>query len=290
LKKGHVSTGTTTGKVNSNNRAEVNVSILSDFEDRLGSAIEGAFSSVFRSPVQPAELARAASKEMARSRKLGIDKIYVANVYSVFISARDAEALGGLTATLEGELETYLLAYAREHDFQLATRPLVRFATDEELKLGRFDVIGEQLSVAEIFEELGSVPGVTDDLDAGANNYEASASTPAHSPRQSPGNRQVAPPCLAQIAVPGRGLIPLEPEHLYTIGRQRACDIFVDDANISRRHAQLGFNGRDWEVKDLGSTNGTSVNGRSVAQTRLRSGDCITVGISELKFSESTPQ
>jgi hypothetical protein len=294
------------------------VSILSEFEDRLGGAIEGAFSNVFRSPVQPAELARAAGKEMGRSRKLGIDKVYVANVYSIFLSLKDTRALGGLTATLEGELETYLLAYAREHDFALATRPVVRFATDDQLRLGRFDVIGEQLTVEEIFEEIGEIPGVTDALvrdepGAGGGGIDAgiepgggglglrdlgrgveSGGGGGNGGYEDYGNTGTSHPDnraarYAQLNVPGFGLMTLEPTRTYTLGRresQQGNTIVVEDANVSRQHARLQYDGRDWVIEDLGSTNGTFVNGRKIsAPIPLRNGEVIRIGMSELPFS-----
>ena len=98
---------------------------------------------------------------MARSKKLGVGKVYVSNVYSILLSPKDHTTLAGLIPTLQGELETYLLAFSREHDFQMATRPIVRFYPAPDLKLGRFEVIGDMLSIAEIEKELGYVPGVT---------------------------------------------------------------------------------------------------------------------------------
>jgi pSer/pThr/pTyr-binding forkhead associated (FHA) protein len=49
-----------------------------------------------------------------------------------------------------------------------------------------------------------------------------------------------------------------------TLGRSRDCDVVVDDANVSRRHAEIRPGPHGWTVADLGSTNGTRVNGRAV--------------------------
>ena len=123
------------------------MSILSDFEDRVGHAVEGAFAGVFRSPVQPAELAHALAKEAGRRKVVGVGKVFAPTLYNVLLSPDDDEKLGGFADTLAGELETYLVSYAREHSYTLAARPVVRFIVDDELKLGRFDVIGELLSL-----------------------------------------------------------------------------------------------------------------------------------------------
>lgn len=122
------------------------MSILSDFEDRVSNAIEGVFAGVFRSPVQPAELARASAKEMDRRKKLGVGKVYAPTLYSVLLSPADGEQLAGFADTLAGELSTYLRSYANERNYVLSTKPVVRFLIDDELKLGRFVVIGELLS------------------------------------------------------------------------------------------------------------------------------------------------
>jgi len=153
--------------------------LLRDFESGLGTVVEGTFGAVFRSPVQPAELARAAAKEMTRSRKLGLGKMHVSNVYFIFISPRDGESMGDLAPTIEGELESHLLAFARERDYSFVTRPVVRFSVDEALKRqGKFDVIGQQMSAEAIYAELGHVPGVTDEIEA-VQHRAAPAPTPA---------------------------------------------------------------------------------------------------------------
>jgi pSer/pThr/pTyr-binding forkhead associated (FHA) protein len=68
------------------------------------------------------------------------------------------------------------------------------------------------------------------------------------------------------------------------VGRSRDCEITVDDANVSRRHAEFRPRENGWMVVDLGSTNGIKVNGRRVEQANLRDGDRITLGLTELDF------
>ena len=70
----------------------------------------------------------------------------------------------------------------------------------------------------------------------------------------------------------------------FTIGRSRDCDLVIDDPNISRRHAELRSEGESWRVIDLGSTNGIKVNRRRVDEAALRTGDRITLGITDLDF------
>ena len=67
------------------------------------------------------------------------------------------------------------------------------------------------------------------------------------------------------------------------IGRLPECAVVLDDTNISRRHAQVALDDGAVVVTDLGSTNGTFVNGRRVTRATVRPGDEITVGISRLR-------
>jgi DNA-binding SARP family transcriptional activator len=68
------------------------------------------------------------------------------------------------------------------------------------------------------------------------------------------------------------------------IGRDADARVHLLDGRVSRRHAEVVRSGSDYVVRDLGSTNGTSVNGRSVDETALVHGDIISIGGVELRF------
>ncbi len=68
------------------------------------------------------------------------------------------------------------------------------------------------------------------------------------------------------------------------IGRSRDCDVVLDDANVSRRHCEVVREGDSWFVVDLGSTNGTELNGRAVKRAQLADGDRVAVGSSDVVF------
>ena len=252
------------------------MSLLSDFEDRVSRAVEGVFAGVFRSPVQPAELARACAREMDRAKKLGIGKVYAPTLYSVLLSPDDGDQLGGFSATLAGELETYLIGHAQERKYDLTTRPRVRFLVDDALKLGRFEVIGELRSADEIAEELSeSTPSMSPSLgDAGPEPTAIDLPLEPDGPR------------LATVTVPGIEHDVVVTGERMVIGRLKACDICVQDKNASRQHATLEREGNGWALVDQGSTNGTLVNGNLIDWTRLRDGDRITIGVTELVFHE----
>src|SRR5438477_4204709 len=72
-----------------------------------------------------------------------------------------------------------------------------------------------------------------------------------------------------------------------SIGRQAECDVVLEDSNISRRHAEVRRQGEDYVLVDLGSTNGSKVNGTRVKQQALADGDEITLGKTLLRFEAS---
>jgi hypothetical protein len=73
-------------------------------------------------------------------------------------------------------------------------------------------------------------------------------------------------------------------DEVVTIGRLPECAVVLDDPNVSRRHAQLRREGDSVMLVDLGSTNGTKVNGVLVRERRLTPGDTITVGTTTMRF------
>ena len=73
------------------------------------------------------------------------------------------------------------------------------------------------------------------------------------------------------------------------LGRSRECDLRVADGNVSRRHAEVVPRRATYWVVDLGSTNGTELNGRRVGGTELADGDRITIGATDLVFGRSLP-
>ena len=70
------------------------------------------------------------------------------------------------------------------------------------------------------------------------------------------------------------------------LGRSRECDVRVADLNVSRKHAEVRDEDGDLVLVDLGSTNGTLLNGRPVDRQRLQDGDTITLGSTEIVFGD----
>jgi len=97
---------------------------------------------------------------------------------------------------------------------------------------------------------------------------------------------------LARALEPAPATVMLAPPPLVPgdagpmlIGRSRRCDYIVADRSVSRRHALLLRGGDGWTLYDLGSTNGTRVNGWRVERAVLRAGDEVELGALRLRFA-----
>jgi pSer/pThr/pTyr-binding forkhead associated (FHA) protein len=80
-------------------------------------------------------------------------------------------------------------------------------------------------------------------------------------------------------------------EDIVTIGRVSDNTIQIEDASVSSHHAELTLHGTDYVLKDLGSTNGTRLNGQSVApeeEHRLRPGAEIRFGSIDVVYASDT--
>lgn len=237
------------------------MSILTDFEDRVGGALEGMFAGVFRSPVQPVEIAKALAKAMDEGRTVGVGKVYAPVAYTVALSTQDAAKFGAFTRTLAGELSTFLTGHARENSYYLAETPHVDFVVHDDLKLGRFRVSAELAFVA----REAHVPEFEEDEES---DQRAAAAIGG----------------LATITVgEAEHDVVLQGDEL-VIGRLEECDICLSDAVASRRHAALIKVEDGWVLQDLESTNGTLLNGQPVEREVLHDGDVIEIGVTRLVF------
>jgi pSer/pThr/pTyr-binding forkhead associated (FHA) protein len=68
------------------------------------------------------------------------------------------------------------------------------------------------------------------------------------------------------------------------IGRSSACQLVLADDTVSRRHAELRAEGGRWLLRDLGSSNGTYLNGRRVIEAEVRPGDLLHLGGAEIRL------
>lgn len=251
--------------------------VLRAFERKIEALFEGVFGRAFRTNVQPVELARKLAKEMDDHRNVSVSRVYVPNEYAVYLSPPDREQFESYEDNLRSELQEYLSEHARREDYALLSPPRVLMETDADLDVGEFGIATRMVHPDRRRGE--GEPSA--DLEPGA--------TMIYKPRVQQPTQAVSAEELGveqelvtlswnsdRHEVKGRRVV---------IGRSRDCDIQLADANVSRRHAELRQEGASYWIVDLGSTNGLEVNGKRVKRAKLRSGDTITMGSTELTFS-----
>jgi hypothetical protein len=249
------------------------VSVLRNLESKLAGLVEGTFSRAFKSEVRPVEIARKLAKEMDEHRVQSLSRVYAPNEYAVWLSPADREQFEGYEDELRGELSGYLLEHARRERVALLTQPVVSFRTDDRLRLGEFGIQARMVRPGENPERERPSQG-----DEG-HTMVYTASERLSEPLREPDPRRPT----ARLQVDGR--TEIVGSHGAVLGRSRECDVVLDDANVSRRHAELRPSGGSWIVRDLGSTNGVKVNGRLIEGAQsLKAGDRIDLGTSRVVF------
>ncbi|MGI8460910.1 MAG: FhaA domain-containing protein [Solirubrobacterales bacterium] len=251
------------------------ISVLRNLEARIEGLVEGVFSRAFSSQVQPVELARKLAKEMDSHRTASVSRVYVPNQYTVFLSTEDRSRLEGYERSLEQELSAYLLEHARRKDFALLTRPGVELETDDRLRLGEFGIQARLVK-----------PPAREGAEPSQGNP---GQTMVYSAPPKEKKREKRPPTARLVET--RAIVSMEDRRyvldgpVAVLGRSKECECVVRDPNVSRRHAELRRNENgDWQIVDLGSTNGVKVNGRQVETSRLSPGDDVVLGTSRFTF------
>lgn len=213
--------------------------------------MEGLFSKTFRSGVQPVELAKRLVKEMDAGRTVGVNEVWAPNHFEFRLSPVDAERFDQAGAVLATELKRVVRENAEERGWGLVGPPEVVFETDDAFKKGDFTCVATLVEGPEKIEPVA-----------------APASRPmivVHETGNSP-----------RTVILGKEVV--------TIGRLGECDVVLKDKGASRRHAQLRTKDGVVTLTDLGSTNGTRLNGQTVQTRALEDGDRITIGTTTLEF------
>jgi hypothetical protein len=253
------------------------MSVLRTIEQKIEGLFEGMFGRAFRTHVQPVELARKLAKEMDEHRTISVSRVYVPNEYSVYLSEADREQFTGYEGSLIGELQDYLVEHARRESYAMLTPPTVLMKTDADLSIGEFGIATRMVHPDRRRGEGEPVA----DLEAGATMiYKPQTAQPTQAVSAAElGVEQE----LVTLSWNGDSLQVKQPR--IVIGRSRDCDVQLADSNVSRRHAELRQEGASYWIVDLGSTNGIEVNGKRVKRAKLRSGDTITLGSTDVTFA-----
>ncbi len=252
--------------------------VLQDFERRLEGAVEGFFARAFRSGLQPVELAKALQRYAADTQHVTADGVVVPNVYRIQVSTKDHDRLETFGEALPRELAEVLVSTASDRGWRLRGPVKVRIDADDGVAYGRYQLAGR-------VETVDGGPG------------RAARPAPATGGDQAPRKRldqtQVVSPSTAPATLSLRvrtggeagASVPVRGSRL-TLGRHSGCDVTLEDTTVSREHAALVRRNDGWWAVDLGSTNGTSVNGTRAAEQRVRPGDRIELGDAVVELVE----
>jgi hypothetical protein len=256
--------------------------VLRAVERKIEALFEGIFGRAFRTNVQPVELARKLAKEMDDHRTVSVSRVYVPNEYTIYLSPGDREQFESYEDNLRGELQEYLSEHARREDYALLSPARVVIETDSDLDVGEFGIATRMVHPDRRRAAEGEpLPEV------------APGATMIYKPKAVPEPTQaVTPEELGVdeelVTLSWNGSSHEVKQRRVVIGRSRDCDIQLADANVSRRHAELRQEGASYWIVDLGSTNGIEVNGKRVKRAKLRSGDTITLGSTEVTFARES--
>lgn len=251
------------------------MSVLQRFEKRLEGLVEGAFAKVFKGVVHPVEILNAMQREAeAHKAILAGGRTLVPNRYVIDLSPYDHSRLAPYAAALAQELAQSQAEFIGEQAWTVYGDVIVEIERGEGLDTGMFRV------TAEVFSG-DPAP------QAPPTHYEQAP--PAYPPYEQAGHPSGPP------AGPGGGFrnarlisgdgrsYPLQIGST-VIGRGDQATLRLADVGISRRHARVDFDGAQVVLTDLGSTNGSMVNGQRVSAVALNPGDMIQIGTTTLTF------
>ncbi len=267
-------------------------------------ALERFFERVFERPtarlfgarLQPIQLQRRLERAMENDRLTAQGRTLVPNRYDLHLHPEDLGSFGALAGSLASELADACLDYARRRRYTLTDRPQVTLVPDESVNEGEIRV-----------ESSYGRPRVEDGQPSEGDEPAADAPAGAGSGREGPFVAAPRPPVsdhtmvfeVPQVRSPRAMLRLVQPDGgqrevvvdgtPMTIGRATDNDLVLHDMRVSRHHARVQARSGSLVLTDIGSTNGTRVNGALVREVALGEGDTIELGDSRL-IVESVPE
>ena len=229
--------------------------LLDNLEQRLDRIVNGSFSKAFKSEVQPVELGAALQQEIDNRADTITGQTVVPNIFIIELGLVDHERLETYFETLSAELGALADAYSNEQRYTKVDSAHISFALDSELETGVFRIRST------------------------AAKRPADATPPVLASQDAP--PQVPLTSFTSEATPYLTSITGEEfkitQSVTNIGRGIEADIQIDDTSVSRLHCAIVL-GSEVLVRDLGSTNGTVVDGTRITESILRDGSIIKIG------------
>jgi len=269
------------------------VGVFDRVERGLERAVHGVFAKAFKSEVQPVEIASAMRRAMDdRATTIGHGRTFVPNLFTIELAPTDFERLTSYSDVLSDELVASAQEHAESQRYQPGGPIQVSFLPKDDLETGVFRVrpatakTPARPAAAMSPDGPGAVPAVS-----------AAGGALASPPAPPPG--QVSRHEPAAAGHPGthpaqRPWLDVDGDHypllaaITVLGRDNAADVILDDPGISRRHTEIRVTSDGphlvTNIRDLGSTNGTFVNGERITSQRLADGDRVNVGRTKLIF------
>jgi hypothetical protein len=223
--------------------------------------------------LQPVTLAKRIERAMDTNKSFRDEGVIVPNQYDLHLNPSDFSAFESYRGSLEDDLAHGALARARREHYTLVARPRVRLVADGVVPRGDIRV------AANVMDDQGS--RLREDRPMPASSDTMVFARPGH---------DVAAPDSAKRAyllVSTDGAAPVQFDlggALISIGRASDNDVIIDDAQVSRHHCQLKLQHGAYSFADLGSRNGSWVNGEPVNEVALGPGDVIRIGSTEIEF------
>jgi hypothetical protein len=245
---------------------------IARFEGIIQRLVEGTFARLFAGRLRPMEVANALARAMEDHAVPGQGGVAQApNQYWVALNPADYDALFTQQPDLADDLSQHLYEMAQQLGYALHSQPVVNLASQSDVPLHEVRVNARWLPYE-------------DDT-----AYEESGATRQMSPSSGYVLDDAQPlPSRPFLILEGQRHIALVSPTV-SLGRSLDSDIIVDDARVSRRHAQLRRRYDRYVIFDLGSTGGTTVNGYAVHECVLEAGDVISLAGVELIYGEDTP-
>lgn len=296
--------------------------LFDNLERNLERAVKGPFAKVFKAEVQPVEIAshiRGAMDE--RAAVLGPGRTMVPNVFTVELAETDYERLSSYDRALTDELVAAAEDHADAQRYITPGPFAVRLTSADDLETGIFRVRPASKDGRRPTDRRADAPPQAPRSPQRPPQGGASA-RPSPAPpgphQRPPGQPPVAARSAPGPAASGEGdtrtfpasTAPRRPRQhsgrgpaawldvdgrrvglgaaVTTLGRDESAAVIIDDPGVSRRHAEIriSHDGPRLEVhlRDLGSTNGTYLNGDQVGAEELKDGDRITMGRTTVTF------
>jgi hypothetical protein len=233
------------------------VSFLDRVEQACAAFIERTFAKTFPSDLEPTQIARKLVATMEARTRGGEGAMYAPGSYLVYVNPDDFARLAEHQAYLEREWAELLRDLAGRVGVKfLEGDPNIEMSPRESIPAGAVEVTA-----------IG----------------EATVAIDATIPRPPGAGRRFH---LRMIkGVPAYGVYFVEGRA--QIGRSEESDVFLVDPSVSRTHAIVEVDGMQPVVRDLGSTNGTFVNGERIEARQLEDGDELMFGNTRMRFEAS---